>query len=225
MKPRSIVQAARDVGIGVETIRFYERRGLIDRPPRPDRGARHYSSESIVRLRFIREAQALGFTLSDIAELLALRVDPTADCAAIRVRAMSRRDTVRDKITQLERIAAALDAIVAACPNQGALGACSILEAIDHPEIGHIPRPAAQGRSQQTGEEGMRSMNFTIEGMHCGGCAQTLRTLLEREPGVKAAQVSHEAKNALVLFDPALIDEARLIATIERPGYRVTTGQ
>lgn len=135
MKLRSIAQAARDVGIGVETIRFYERRGLVERPLRPAHGARHYPDELIARLRFIREAQALGFTLADIAELLALRVDPAADCAVVRGRAIIRRNAVRDKIAQLERIAIALDAVIAACPNQGALGACSILEAINHPEV------------------------------------------------------------------------------------------
>lgn len=132
MRPRSIAQAARDAGIGVETIRFYERRGLIDRPPQPVQGARHYPNQLVARLRFIRDAQALGFTLTDIAELLALRVDPAADCADIRLRAIARRDTVRGKIAQLEQMSAALDAVIAACPNRGALGACSILDAIDH---------------------------------------------------------------------------------------------
>lgn len=68
----------------------------------------------------------------------------------------------------------------------------------------------------------MKTMIFAVEGMHCDGCAATVRSLLEREPGVKAAQVSHADGNARVLFDPDLIDPSRLIATIERPGYRVT---
>lgn len=222
MRPRRIAQAARDAGIGVETIRFYERRGLVERPSRPVQGARHYPDELIARLRFIREAQALGFTLTDIAELLALRVDPAADCAVVRARATTRRDTVRDKIAQLERIATALDAVIAACPNQGALGACSILEAINHPEASTTPPPTRQGTSKQRGDAAMKTMTFTIEGMHCDGCAETVRSLIEREPGVKAAQVSHATRNARVLFDPDLTNATRLIATIERPGYRVT---
>lgn len=221
MRPRSIAQAARDAGIGVETIRFYERRGLVECPPRPVQGARHYPDELVARLRFIREAQALGFTLTDITELLALRVDPAADCAVVRARAITRRDTVRDKIDQLERIATALDAVIAACPNQGALGACSILEAINHPGAATAPEPTRQRTSKQRGEAGMKTMTFSIEGMRCEGCAETVRSLLEREPGVKAAQVSHATRNARVLFDPNLTDAKRLIAIIERPGYRV----
>lgn len=68
----------------------------------------------------------------------------------------------------------------------------------------------------------MKTMTFTIEGMYCDGCAATVRSLLERQSGVKAAQVSYANRNARVLFDPDLTNTTRLIATIERPGYRVT---
>lgn len=68
----------------------------------------------------------------------------------------------------------------------------------------------------------MKTLNFAIDGMHCEGCAETVRALLEREIGVKAVQVTHEPGNARVLFDPTVVDEARLSAAIERPGYKVT---
>lgn len=125
MRTRTIAEAARAAGISVETIRFYERRGLITRPERPSSGLRHYPDATVARLRFIREAQGLGFTLGGIAELLALRADPAADCADVRLRAIARLDDVRTKIVQLERISVALDAVIAACPSQGTLGATS----------------------------------------------------------------------------------------------------
>jgi MerR family mercuric resistance operon transcriptional regulator len=123
----TIAAAARAAEVNIETIRFYERRGLIAQPARPQQGVRHYPEDTIARLRFIREAQALGFTLAEITELLDLRADPSADCAEVRSRAVARRKDARTRIARLERIGAALDALIAACPSRGALGACTIL--------------------------------------------------------------------------------------------------
>ena len=78
----TISRVAERAGVGVETIRFYERRGLIKQPPRPQSwGFRFYGDEVVERIRFIRQAQELGFSLREIAELLMLRADPVADCA------------------------------------------------------------------------------------------------------------------------------------------------
>lgn len=67
----------------------------------------------------------------------------------------------------------------------------------------------------------MKSITLKIEGMHCEGCTATVKELLTREPGVKAASVSLEGREARVLFDPAAVGEDRLVAVVERPGYRV----
>ncbi len=67
----------------------------------------------------------------------------------------------------------------------------------------------------------MRNTTFKIEGMHCDGCARTVKMLIEREPGVRAADVSYEGGHARVLYDPQAIDEDHLVATIEKSGYRV----
>lgn len=67
----------------------------------------------------------------------------------------------------------------------------------------------------------MKNITFSIDGMHCDGCAETIRSLLARETGVKAVEVSHAHGSARVLFDPAVMDENHLIATIQRPGFRV----
>lgn len=71
----------------------------------------------------------------------------------------------------------------------------------------------------------MKTTIFTIEGMHCDGCALTVKTLVEKEPGVKAATVSFKDSEARVLYDPQATNEDRLAATIERPGYRVVSRQ
>lgn len=87
----TIGRAAKAANVNVETIRFYERRGLITQPRKPaGGGAREYDDYTIARVRFVRQAQDIGFSLREIAELLSLRADPGADCAAVRARAMER---------------------------------------------------------------------------------------------------------------------------------------
>lgn len=126
-----ISHAARAAGIGVETIRFYERKGLIPRPPRPARGARDYGGETLARLRFIAGAKRLGFALAEIAELLALRAAPDAGCRSVRARARAKRVDVQARIEGLVRVRDALDALIETCPGEGDLAGCSIIEAIE----------------------------------------------------------------------------------------------
>jgi MerR family mercuric resistance operon transcriptional regulator len=126
----TISQVARRAGCGVETIRFYERQGLIEQPPKPAAGFRRYPSAIVDRVRFIRQAQGLGFSLREIDELLSLRADPKADCADVRSRASAKLEEVGRKIAELERIREALAELIEACPGQGAARTCSILEAL-----------------------------------------------------------------------------------------------
>ncbi len=129
MPELSIARAAREAGVNTETVRFYERRGLIERLPRRE-GYRVYSPDQVARVRFIKEAQQIGFSLAEIKELLALRTDPNADCSAVQQQATAKQQEVRRKIEQLREIDAALETLIAACPGQGALQCCSIMEAL-----------------------------------------------------------------------------------------------
>lgn len=129
----TIGRAARRAGCGVETIRFYERRGLIAQPPKPaTSGFRRYPEETVDRIRFIRQAQELGFSLQEIGELLAISADPLADAADVRERATAKLRQVAQKIRQLEHIRSALEVLVEACPGQGEVGRCSIMVALRH---------------------------------------------------------------------------------------------
>ena len=130
MNRMTISKAARLAGIGVETVRFYERKRLIEQPPKPkDSGFRDYPIETIRRLRFIRQAQELGFSLKEIDELLSLRADPSTDCADVRTRAQTKLAEVNEKITRLGAIQSALRDLIGACPGRGpAARHCSILE-------------------------------------------------------------------------------------------------
>ena len=131
MNNLTISKAAKKAGVGVETIRFYERKGLIEQPPKPlDTGFRVYPEETVQRVRFIRQAQEIGFSLRETAELLSLRADPSADCSDVREQATMKLEEVNRKITQLEEIRGALEDLIAACPGRGALRACSIMESL-----------------------------------------------------------------------------------------------
>lgn len=131
MRDMTISKAAKQAGVGVETVRFYERKGLIEQPPKPESGFRTYPPEIVDRVRFIRQAQEIGFSLREIDELLSLRADPGTDCGDIRERALAKRVEVERKIGQLARIRSALNELIAACPGRGALRSCSILSALN----------------------------------------------------------------------------------------------
>lgn len=233
MRALTIGKAAREAEVGVETIRFYEREGLIEQPPKPHMGVRHYSSETVARIRFIREAQQLGFTLREIRELLALRADPAADCADVREQAAIKLQEVQHKIERLREISAALQTLMAACPGQGRLQACSIIDALElradrsvSTKLTTIGDAASGGTAPKssrtdTGEAKVKTATYKIEGMHCDGCAQTIKALLESEPGVRSADVSYKKAEARILYEPAAVGEDRLIAAIQKPGYRV----
>lgn len=129
MHALTVGRAAREAGVNIETVHFYERRGLIEQPPKGE-GYRIYSSEQVARIRFIKESQQIGFSLIEIGELLTLRADPAADCSDVRQQAVIKREEVRRKIERFEQIDAALESLVAACPGFGALEACSIMDAL-----------------------------------------------------------------------------------------------
>ncbi|WP_200879682.1 MerR family transcriptional regulator [Palleronia rufa] len=128
----TIGKAAEAAGVNVETVRYYERRGLIAQPPKPADGrARRYAPSTVRCLRFIKDAQRIGFSLKEISELLSLRARADASCGHVRDLAVQKRREVQDRLERLQRIAGVLDEVIADCPGDGNLRACSILEAIE----------------------------------------------------------------------------------------------
>ena len=118
--------------VGVETIRFYERKGLIPEPPRTRSGYRQYAGDSVDRVKFIRRAQGLGFSLREISELLDMRVDEVAACGPVEAQAREKLGQVAGKIEELRRMEAALQRLVEACESREPTGVCPILEELDH---------------------------------------------------------------------------------------------
>ena len=119
---------AKAAGVGVETVRYYQRSGLLPEPARPPGEIRRYGDADLKRLRFIRRAQAAGFTLDQIGELLAL--DRTDDRARVRELATARLAALDDRIAELEQSRAALERLRSTCAS-GRKGPCPILDAFD----------------------------------------------------------------------------------------------
>lgn len=131
MDPLSIGQVAKRTGVSVETIRFYERQGLIPEPARSAAGYRQYPADTPRRVRFIQRAKAVGFTLGDIRELLELRTRPDVTCADIRERAQIKLDEIGAKLSELEQMRRALTRLAEQCSGEGALSECPILDALE----------------------------------------------------------------------------------------------
>jgi MerR family copper efflux transcriptional regulator len=127
----TVGQLARRAGVGVQTVRYYERRHLLPTAARRASGYREFGPAALERLRFIRRAQELGFTLSEIAELLALRLDPHTTAAEVKARAGQKIDEIDGKIRDLERIRHALTHLAGHCRGgRGPTGDCPLLEAL-----------------------------------------------------------------------------------------------
>ncbi len=126
-----IGELAQRAEVGIDTVRYYERRGLLPTPRRQLSGYRTYSSNDAARLRFVRRAKELGFALSEIRELLALSDHREVDMAAMRAAAVGKLADIDAKLADITRIRDGLRKLVESCPGHGALAQCPILGALE----------------------------------------------------------------------------------------------
>jgi MerR family copper efflux transcriptional regulator len=129
----TIGRIAQSAGVAIDTIRFYEREGLLPEPKRRPSGYREYDQGAVSRLRFIRRAKDLGFTLEEIRELLALSADRHGGVVGVKERAAARLQAIDDRIAELQRVRDGLSELVEACPGHGAPEDCPILKALAEP--------------------------------------------------------------------------------------------
>jgi DNA-binding transcriptional MerR regulator len=128
----TIGEAARQSGVKVTTIRFYEERGLLKAPPRSEGNQRLYSDREVARLRFIRHARDLGFGMEAIGELLDLAAHPESPCLDADRLARARLDEVRRRIAALRALESELERMIAACAH-GTAAQCAVIESLaDH---------------------------------------------------------------------------------------------
>jgi MerR family transcriptional regulator, copper efflux regulator len=126
----TIGAVARGAGVPIDTIRYYEREGLLPPPRRRESGYRDYDRTTVEHLRFIRRAKSLGFSLDDIRELLALSSDHERGVRNVKQRAQARLAKLELRIQELQRMRRGLKHLIAACPGRGDPDSCPILHAL-----------------------------------------------------------------------------------------------
>ena len=125
-----IGEVAKETGIGIETIRFYERKGLLDEPDRRPSGYRQYDETVVARLRFIRRSKELGFTLAEINELLSLWFDTDTTCCNVRTKAQAKIGEIEEKVKTLNRMKRSLKKLIDQCHERGSLDSCPLLDGL-----------------------------------------------------------------------------------------------
>ena len=128
MTTLSIGQLAKQAAVAIDTVRYYERNGLLAPAGRLASGYRRYGKVEVMRLRFIRRAKSLGFSLDDVRTLLALSDE--RDIAKVKLTAANKRDEIDQRIVELQRMRAGLDTLISACPGHGRAEDCPILNAL-----------------------------------------------------------------------------------------------
>lgn len=128
MGKMKIGEVAKKTNVGIETIRFYERRGLIPSPSRSSGGYRQYPEDIVKRIQFIKNAKELGFSLKEISELFSLRVKSKTKCGDIKKRAEAKIADMDERIKTLQRMKGALQKLASQCRGTGPVGDCPILE-------------------------------------------------------------------------------------------------
>jgi Hg(II)-responsive transcriptional regulator len=132
MRQKTIGWVAKEAGVNAQTVLYYERRRLLPAASRSFSGYRLFNDESVRRIRFIKRAQELGFSLKQIAALLALQGEQDASCADVSTMAASHLEDINGKIHDLKRMRTALVPLVEACPGKGLLADCPILGSLNN---------------------------------------------------------------------------------------------
>lgn len=126
-----IGEMAKEAGVNLQTVYYYERRGILTPTERLESGYRLYDSTAVKKLRFVKGAQALGFSLAEIASLLKLRVARTSRCGPILKRAEAKLREIETKIESLARLRRTLRSLISDCRNRNTTDACPILSSLE----------------------------------------------------------------------------------------------
>lgn len=118
-------------GVNLQTIRYYEREGLLLKPPRLSSGYRVFPDDTVRRVRFVKRGQELGFSLKEIRELLSIRVDPERECGEVRELAQAKLKDIEGKIATLKSMKKVLSQLAKACPGSEPSAECPILEGLN----------------------------------------------------------------------------------------------
>lgn len=132
MKQLKIGQVAKQSGLTVETVRYYEQRGLIPEPQRLDSGYRVYPESILTRLNFINRCKDLGFSLQEISELLSIQIDPDNSSALVKEQVEHKISLVKEKISELQKLQDSLEQLSGMCCGEGSVSNCPIIDFLKH---------------------------------------------------------------------------------------------
>lgn len=152
MRPLHTGELARQAGVNVETLRFYEREGLLAVPPRRPSGYREYPPEAVDLVLFIQRAKQLGFSLKEVKELLALREVPRATCGDVVVIAERKVADIDAKISDLRAMRVALTKLLKECPGSAPITQCPIIESLAGHGKKTKKRPLTKGEEDNNGK-------------------------------------------------------------------------
>lgn len=130
-----IGEVAKIAGINKETIRYYEKQGLIETPVKSSNGYRTYTKDTVSTIKFVKNAQKLGFSLKEIKNLLSLKLDADSDCSLVKKRAEEKIIEIQLKITALKEMKRSLTEITNKCDGHGSTASCNIINALDSKEL------------------------------------------------------------------------------------------
>lgn len=211
MKGLTIGSLARAAGVNVETIRFYERKGLLARPPKPEDGYRRYSAEAVKQVRFIKGAQRLGFSLKEIAVLLSLGREGAVSCAEMQDLANRKIAEIDQKIMALEVMKATLEELAGECPGAGNLALCPIWERManikERNEVSYMDKRKVEVFT--AGCPVCTDLVDLVKATACPNCEVTIYNLNQGQ-GVE------EAKRYGVSAVPSVVVEGKLLDCCKR---------
>lgn len=211
MKELSIGAVAEAAGVNVETVRFYERRGLLLRPPKPQEGYRRYPIEAVQQVRFIKGAQRLGFSLKEIAELLSLNRQGEISCTEMRDLASRKVTGISHKIAALEVMKSTLLELAETCPGAGNLALCPIWERMANIQERKEVELMAKRKVEvfTAGCPVCTDLVDLVKATACPNCEVTIYNLNQGQ-GVE------EAKRYGVTAVPAMVVEGKLLDCCKR---------
>ena len=211
MKRVTIGALAKAAGVNVETIRYYERRGLLRRPSKPEEGYRKYPPEAVQRVMFIKQAQRLGFSLKEISEMLNLGGEPEVSCAEVLALTNQKIAEIEYKIMALETIRATLKELAEKCPGTGELDLCPIWERLSGIDKGKEVRKLAKRKVEvfTAGCPVCTDLVDLVKATACPDCEVTIYNLNQ-------GQGAEEAKRYGITAVPAVVVEGKLLDCCKR---------
>ena len=193
MTTLKIGQLAKAANVNIDTVRYYERRGLIPEPPRKESGYREYTQNYIARIRFVKRAQDLGFSLNEISELMDLRVDSQTVCSDVKKRTEAKVIDIEEKIQSLVRMKQTLTNLLEHCKSQEPTGECPILAMLDAEEDEEMALLSSQDRKY-----GQTEKVITKSSLTCPECGFVQRL----EMPTSSCYIFHQCSNCKATLKP-----------------------